>query len=62
MRSPALTEEQLFSNGVVRLDKLAGRTLVGHIVGGIESLVPTPPWSAATGLPPSLASGCLKFG
>jgi hypothetical protein len=41
LASPTLqTSGQLFPNGVINLAKLSGRTLVGHIVGGIESYGP----------------------
>ena len=35
-----LGTDAFYSNGVVNLAKLTGRTLVGHIVGGIESFGP----------------------
>ena len=39
--SPVLqTADQLFPNGVIKLANLTGRTLAGHIVGGIESYGP----------------------
>jgi hypothetical protein len=38
--SQKLAADQLFSNSVVDLSKLSGRTLIGHIVGGIESFGP----------------------
>lgn len=39
-RQALRSNQQLFANGVIKLDKLSGRTLVGYVYGGIQSLGP----------------------
>lgn len=34
----------VFDNGVIKLDELDGRTLIGHMIGGIESSAPNAGW------------------
>jgi hypothetical protein len=54
----AVAAEQFFSNRVLNLSKLGGRTLIGHIVGGIESYGP---YSGLVAQSPSTVSSTRLF-